>query len=157
MHFNRKLFFTMSTDFPTPISEFHLEVFLGQLAADNYSVFIAEGNLPTYGNEVGPDMGGNGKWHLASDLLDNKPTQNQIQAPPKFAGVGRRLDGGASKSGATPVGSHDVDEEQMMLEEAIRLSMQDAKGSDDSHSAPVSKKDEMRALRLAALDKRSKS
>ena len=149
-------------DVPTQISAFHLDVFLGQLVADNYSVFIAEGKLPTYGNEVGEDMGGSGKWHLAADLLENRTGTQQAPALPKFAGAAHRLGGG----GAAPTHMEGTDEEQQMLAEAIRLSMMDvgvgvanpalAAQSSRAAAAPLSKKDEMRALRLAALEKRSK-
>jgi len=174
---------------PVRITDYYLSAFLSQLRTDNYHVFIVRGTLPTYGNDMGPDQGGVGNWHLASNLLANasKPG-TQPKEPPKFAGVGRRL-GGEKESVKSETADltaeelgyalgEDVDPE---LEAAIRLSMMDVVGgasgsssnssggggvtssssavsssSSTSVSAPMSKKDEIRAMRLAAAEKRAK-
>eukprot|EP01041_Mallomonas_annulata_P002901 gene2901-5692_t len=146
---------------PVHISDFYLAAFIGQLRADNYSVFIAQGHFPSAGNEMGNAVGGSGNWHKASSLL-GKPTSSEL---PKFAGVGRRLAVDLPPSNVTSQYSV-VEEEDRMLAEAIRLSMMDhtTAGATDSStnsssveaSAPMTKKEEMRAMRLAAADKRAK-
>jgi len=157
---------------PVHITDFFLTAFLSQLRADNYLVFIAVGSLPTYGTEMGPEIGGTGQWYEEAMLLADTVSEAQT-AVPKFSGVGHRLGGGASEretererergTGGLGEGPDDVDEE---LQAAIRLSMQESaasaspsqtcSSSSSSWTPALSKKEEMRARRLAAAEKRSR-
>lgn len=145
---------------PELISQFYLSAFLHQLRADGYSVFIAKGNLTDHGDPALLDsylQQGSGKWYLEANLLSKSGDLQNGKIPgATFSGVGRKL--GSDKQ------QHLIDhsafhvmgceqDEDLLLAEAISASMESTIPNTVSKK-PLSQAEEMRAKRLAALDKR---
>jgi ataxin-3 len=165
---------------PELISQFYLSAFIHQLRADGYSVFTVTGkNLPSHGvQDKFEYRQGGGEWYSEDELLG--VGRGGVQAEPvnPFSGKGNRLGGAGSSihnDASTSVDERDFqmygdgnedEDEEMMLARAISASMETAREADTSKKTaetgvsagnPVvilSAKDEQRAKRLAALEKR---
>lgn len=148
---------------PERVSDFYLAAFLGQLRTEGYSVFIVVGDLPPSNKQNGTEMGGAGLWYKASTLV---PKANAPEN--KFAGKGYRL-GGPKEEPVSDVRT--VSEEEMVaeaikaslgegvdpdLEHAIKMSLAESSGTAAvSGKSSQQTKEEIRAARLAALDRRA--
>lgn len=160
---------------PELISQFYLTAFLAQLRADGYSVFLVRGaKLAAYGEkpkfEKMIPQEGEGQWYSEESLLGR---QGNVAATPTkvdpFAGKGNRL-GDGTNTKASDFLLEEGDDEDTMLAKAISASLETSQsqacgnnsssgggGGDSKNNTPVKKMtpaEEMRAKRLAALEKR---
>mmetsp|Transcript_10165 Transcript_10165/g.22169 ORF Transcript_10165/g.22169 Transcript_10165/m.22169 type:complete len:264 (+) Transcript_10165:101-892(+) len=134
---------------PVLISGFFLSATLAQLRQDEYSVFIAKGNLPEC-EQMG-ESGKGGRWYTEKQLLGGGAGAAAVSV---FSGVGNRLGG---DTGAVNMADFRIDgeedDEDFLMAQAISASM----AASASTSTGDAKKDaaaEMREKRLAALEKR---
>lgn len=124
---------------PVPVSSFYLTAYLGQLAAEGYSVFVARGDLSfASGTHGGASMGP--AYYRESVLLQSDKRTGSGGTPNVFLeGRGRRL------GGDTIPPTELCEDDELAL--AIRLSMQDSQ----QQEKPMSEQERIRAKRLAAL------
>ena len=72
---------------PEEISQFYLSAFISQLRLDNYSVFIARGNIPAYGDYkfyANAQTLTVGIWYNMSDLLGMVCSLASLLTDPSF-------------------------------------------------------------------------
>eukprot|EP01034_Spumella_vulgaris_P021730 gene21730-27783_t len=127
--------------------------------------FQHSNDLPAHGTQDQFEYRqGTGEWYSEDELLGVGKGGAQAEPVNPFSGKGNKLGGGGSSDQGTSVDERDFqvadeeDDEEMMLAKAISASMEthskEVGGSAGNPVVILSAKDEMRAKRLAALEKR---